>query len=50
MRGSWLLMLLAVVPLGAQSPPPYVTKLAPYVSSPARVVDRMLELARIKPG
>ncbi len=25
-------------------------KLAPYVASPVRVVDRMLELANIKPG
>jgi protein-L-isoaspartate O-methyltransferase len=29
---------------------PYTNKLAPYVSSPTRVVDRMLELADIKPG
>ena len=28
----------------------YSNKLAPYVSSPLRVVDRMLELAHIKPG
>jgi len=56
---------LAVTPLSAvqipslrkgQAPPPsaenspYANKLAPYVSSPARVVDRMLELANIKPG
>jgi predicted RNA methylase len=34
---------------GAQSPT-YSNKLAPYVSSPVRVVDRMLELANIKPG
>jgi cyclopropane fatty-acyl-phospholipid synthase-like methyltransferase len=30
--------------------PPYVKKLAPYVSSPFRAVDRMLELAALKPG
>src|SRR6266700_3241374 len=30
--------------------PTYSNKLAPYVSSPVRVVDRMLELANIKPG
>lgn len=30
--------------------PPYANKLAPYVSSPTRVVDRMLEMANLKPG
>ena len=30
--------------------PAYVNRLAPYVSSPEHVVDRMLELASIKPG
>jgi cyclopropane fatty-acyl-phospholipid synthase-like methyltransferase len=30
--------------------PRYSNKLAPYVSSPVRVVDRMLEMASIKPG
>ncbi len=28
----------------------YINRLAPYVTSPARVVDRMLEMARLKPG
>jgi len=28
----------------------YANKLAPYVASPTRVMDRMLELAAIKPG
>jgi len=28
----------------------YANKLSPYVSSPTRVVDRMLEMASIKPG
>ena len=28
----------------------YANKLAPYVASPVHVVDRMLELARVKPG
>ena len=28
----------------------YANKLAPYVASPTRVVDRMLVLANIKPG
>jgi len=30
--------------------PSYTNRLAPFVSSPERVVDRMLELASIKPG
>ncbi len=30
--------------------PRFTNKLAPYVASPQRVVDRMLELAQIKPG
>jgi SAM-dependent methyltransferase len=44
-----IFLALAVAPVFAQSPK-YVNKLAPYVASPTRVVDRMLELARIKPG
>jgi SAM-dependent methyltransferase len=44
-----LALTLASVPAFAQNPR-YANKLAPYVSSPARVVDRMLELAKIKPG
>src|SRR5271170_3193742 len=40
---------LAVLPAVAQDPV-YTNKLAPYVSSPVHVVDRMLELAKIKPG
>src|SRR5215475_12385187 len=43
------LVALAALPAAAQSPR-YSNKLAPYVASPAQVVDRMLELARIKPG
>ena len=35
---------------GLAQAPPYVKKLAPYVSSPFRAVDRMLELAALKPG
>lgn len=42
-------LILLALPLLAQDPR-YVNKLAPYVASPARVVDRMLELAAIKPG
>jgi hypothetical protein len=41
---------LAALPALAQDPRPFTNKLAPYVASPARVVDLMLELAKIKPG
>jgi SAM-dependent methyltransferase len=47
--GVSLLAALASLPASAQHPP-YSNKLAPYVASPTRVVDRMLELANIKPG
>jgi len=47
----WLFPFLALAALPALAQDPrYVNKLAPYVASPARVVDRMLELASIKPG
>jgi Mycolic acid cyclopropane synthetase len=42
-------LVLISLPAVAQTPP-YVKKLAPYVSSPFRAVDRMLELAALKPG
>ena len=48
----WLVSIafvLVSLPAVAQDPR-YTNKLAPYVASPARVVDRMLELASIKPG
>jgi SAM-dependent methyltransferase len=44
-----VLAILAALPALAQDPQ-YVNRLAPYVNSPARVVDRMLELATIRPG
>jgi len=44
-----LAFTLACLPAVAQSPR-YANKLSPYVASPVRVVDRMLEIARIKPG
>ena len=47
--GVCMLAVLASLPVSAQ-PSPYANKLAPYVASPGRVVDRMLELANIKPG
>jgi len=39
----------ASLPAAAQSPK-YANKLAPYVASPGHVVDRMLEMANIRPG
>ena len=51
MRSSvGLLVALAALPAFAQDPRAFTNKLAPYVASPARVVDLMLEMARIKPG
>src|ERR1700681_2648687 len=52
MRCVAIAVVLVSSPVWAQTPrtPPYANKLAPYVSSPTRVVDRMLELANIKPG
>jgi len=44
-----VLAAVAAGPVNAQNSP-YANRLAPYVVSPARVVDRMLELANIKPG
>lgn len=48
-RRSAALLALAALPAFAQDSR-YVNKLAPYVASPAKVVDRMLELANIRPG
>jgi SAM-dependent methyltransferase len=48
-RWAVFLLTAAALPALAQDPR-YVNKLAPYVNSPARVVDRMLELANIHPG
>ena len=50
MRWAITLVLgLASLPAVAQDAR-YANKLAPYVASPVRVVDRMLELANMKPG
>jgi protein-L-isoaspartate O-methyltransferase len=46
---AFFLLTLASLPAVAQSPR-YSNKLAPYVASPARVVDRMLQMAKVKPG
>ncbi len=45
-----LAALLTAAPTALAQDPKYVNKLAPYVASPAKVVDRMLELANIRPG
>lgn len=42
-------MTVAALPALAQDPR-YSNKLAPYVASPAKVVDKMLSIANIKPG
>jgi ubiquinone/menaquinone biosynthesis C-methylase UbiE len=42
-------LTVAALPALAQDPR-YTNKLAPFVASPARVVDRMLSLASIRPG
>ena len=41
---------IAALPVFSQDPRAFSNKLAPYVASPARVVDLMLEMAKIKPG
>lgn len=48
----WAIYVAAValsLPALAQDPR-YANKLAPYVASPIHVVDRMLELAKVRPG
>src|SRR5690349_16751896 len=51
MRASvGFLLAIAAFPAFSQSPGAYSNKLAPYVASPTRVVDLMLEMAKIKPG
>ena len=49
MRSS-VVPVLVLLCLPAFSQDPYTKKLAPYVASPGKVVDMMLEMARIKPG
>jgi cyclopropane fatty-acyl-phospholipid synthase-like methyltransferase len=50
----WAATVLLAFALGAlpgrAQDSPYANKLVPFVSSPVRVVDRMLEIANIKPG
>ncbi|MEO5925253.1 MAG: methyltransferase domain-containing protein [Bryobacteraceae bacterium] len=47
-RIALISVLLASVAFGQQ--PRLASKLAPYVASPSRVVEMMLEMARLKPG
>src|SRR5579862_4598467 len=49
MRSALLLIGVLSLPAWAQDPR-YVNRLAPFVASPTKVVDLMLELAKIKPG
>lgn len=48
-RCAFGLVLLASL-LPGQAPPALSNKLAPYVVAPSRVVDMMLDMARVKPG
>ncbi len=48
MRSAALLLVLSF-PAFSQAPR-YANKLSPFVASPTRVVELMLEMARIKPG
>lgn len=55
MRATFLLLLLCVIPAMAQRPSGRELRdpaqsLAPYVTSPQPIVDRMLDLASVKPG
>ncbi len=43
-------LALSAAAIAAAQPAAYSNKLAPYVTSPQRVVDRMLELANVKAG
>jgi len=47
-----MLLAIAVSPLSAQSHRNsfYARSLAPYVPSPPHIVERMLEIAQLKPG
>jgi len=52
LKKGWLVFALAAISsltVSAQDPR-YANKLSPYVASPVHVVDRMLELAKVKPG
>ena len=46
----WVFAFFLIATVCASAQPKYANKLAPYVTSPQRVVDRMLEMAGVKPG
>lgn len=55
MRCTFVLLAVGMLPLAAQTPPARELRdpsrsLAPYVTSPQPIVDRMLDLAEVKPG
>ena len=43
-------LVVALAAFGQSAPPKSASKLAPFVASSPRAIDRMLELANIKPG
>ncbi|MEO8099084.1 MAG: methyltransferase domain-containing protein [Acidobacteriota bacterium] len=48
--GVFVACLLFCGVASAQQAPAYSSKLAPYVASPSRVVELMLDMAKVKPG
>jgi predicted RNA methylase len=50
MRYSTALCMFAATLVAQAQPPAIASKLAPYVASPTRVIDLMLDVARVKPG
>jgi len=49
MRGAIAVLALVSLP-GFSQDPRFANKLAPYVASPVRVVELMLDMAKVKPG
>jgi methylase of polypeptide subunit release factors len=45
-----VLLVMAALPAFSQDPRPFTNKLSPYVASPAKAIELMLEMAKIKPG
>ena len=43
-------LAIAALPAFSQTSRPFTNKLSPYVASPTRAVELMLEMAKIKPG
>ena len=50
MKRMLMTIALSAAVLAAQKPDFHPNQLAPYVPSPHQIVERMLELAKIKPG